>query len=323
MRVALPALAAFVLASAVALVVGCSSKSKTPPPSPVPTGATIDQACNETATAFCMKQDGCSPTTRQVDFADLPTCISRIKASCVTNATAPGASVTVQQLTACTNAYHEQSCADALTSKTPDACNFPGQLANGSACATDAQCMGARCSKAVGDTCGKCAARGDSEATCIANEDCVGALFCVNGKCVMPSGQGESCDPTAPCGTGLACTNKQCAPVLAQGTTCKIEDQNCDLLAGGVTCGPASLTCDPIAFVDGGACGFASRTSPDAFCIAGKCLFDPMGMGMGTCVANAADGQPCGGPGTNGPNCTIPAICHQGTCSLPDPSACK
>jgi hypothetical protein len=312
-----------VVAVALALVLAaCSSSSKNPPPNPVPAGATIDQACADTAAAFCTKQDGCSPTARKVAFADIDTCTTRLKALCVTNATASGANVSVQQITACAHAYSAQSCQDALALKNPEQCNYPGQLADGVACATDAQCTGARCRKAKGDTCGKCGSRGDSGADCVADEDCKGSLACLGSKCAMAGVEGTACDDAHPCGVTLACVDGTCGELLGKGATCHVADANCDVLGAGVMCGAMSSTCDAVVFVESGTCGFTSPGAPFAFCQAGRCSLDAMGNGKGTCTPNAPDGMPCSST-TTGANCTAPAVCHQGICTVPDPKLCN
>ena len=53
---------------------------------------------------------------------------------------------------------------------------------------------------------------------------------------------------------------------------------------------------------------------------AGHCRV-PTGTFSGMCIAPAADGAAC--DAANGPGCTSPATCTNGSCKLPDPANCK
>jgi hypothetical protein len=303
---------AFFFAAPLALVLACSTSNNSPSP---------DSACASLASALCKRLSDCTQFGLSAEYADEATCETREKISCLDTLNAPGTSLTPQAYQACAGAVPSAACTDILGNhQIPDACKSgPGTLADGTACDDGSQCKGQRCRVPTGQTCGVCSTIAAAGAACADTSNCDYGLVCANTVCVAPGAAGATCDAGHPCGVGFVCKTGTCSAVLAAGATCDPVSQNCDPLAG-LFCNPTTKVCAQITIVAAGAqCGLTP--SGGAACGAKGFCRKPVGAAAGTCVAAAADGQPC--DTVNGPSCTAPATCVNAVCKLPDSAACK
>lgn len=305
---------ALFFAAPIALVVLACTSSNTGSASP-------DSACSTLAAAICKRLGSCTQFALSISYADEANCEAREKINCLNSLNATGTGNTADTAQSCAAAAPSASCNDLFSNhQIPDACKTPaGTLADGTACSDDAQCKGKRCRIPAGQTCGACSTPAAGGAACAVTGDCDYGLVCANMVCVAPGGGGASCDAGHPCGGGFACKAGTCSAVLAAGATCDATAQNCDFLAG-LYCDPNTKVCAQVTTAAAGAaCGLSA--SGYALCGARGFCRKAAGAQTGTCVAAAADGQPC--DTTNGPLCTAPATCSGGVCKLPDSTACK
>ena len=303
----------FVTAAA-AIVVACSSSSSG-------SGST-DASCASIADALCKKIDSCAHLALQVDYPDLATCTARAKLSCLAGANAPSTGTTPSSLDACSAVIAGADCSAVFDRKIPDACQTRlGNLTDGAACGDDAQCVHGLCRRASGATCGACSTPGKAGDACESSDQCAQTgLVCANKVCVARGDAGATCDKaTHPCSSTLVCKDGTCVKPAAGGATCDAAQQNCDLTQG-FFCNPTTKVCEAVTVASAGQpCGLTGNGY--AVCGAGGFCKGAAGAKPGTCLAAAADGQPC--DDTNGPQCTSPARCDNGVCKLTDPASCK
>jgi hypothetical protein len=268
----------------------------------------------------------------------------RYDQACASELGLPGIGVDTSALEACASAIKASGCSVIAELNGP--CSFAptGTLASGSACATDAQCLGGDCSAgSLGldggtEACGMCAPLADLGQPCTG--DCVKGASCVDmgatETCVAITygAAGVKCDAQQnQCNSGLVCNLAlgACATPGATGTSC-LDQSDCQ---AGLACpsvgGPG--TCESPA-QSGGPCEYDQDCVPPlgcdddvhqcatiTFASAGqacsgsvKCLVGtcPTGTTGGTCPAVVADGQPC----TDQSTCDTFALCAGGTCRL-------
>ncbi len=283
------------------------------------TSSSAEAACASLVQAVCGKLDACYPLVIRVSYKDRAQCEERQTASCLKTFSAPGSSITTAQADACTNAYEALSCDALLAGAAPESCRVAGTLADGTPCGDNAQCSGRNCRKTGDNACGACSTRGAAGASCQGSSDCLEELACAGGKCVAPAKAGAACSTSQPCEANLRCANGVCAQPLAAGATCEAgANDACDRLKG-LFCDGVSKVCKEVKLANAGeTCGLVDGTFV-ACGAAGNCKVGP--TGQGTCVAAAADGQPCNTK--DGPKCIEPAKCVNGVCTLADPAACK
>lgn len=273
-----------------------------------------DQACEDFASAVCMKLDGCSSFLVQGSYGDVATCTSRAKAQCVTELTAPSTGQTASHLESCASALAGLSCDDVLDNDAPSACQpSAGQLAAGAACIDSSQCASTYCNLGTGGTCGACGnSRSPAGAACNRNDDCNVGLLCNSNVCAAPVAVGGTCDATHPCQALLVCKSGACAMPDEAGAACTTG--TCDS-AMGLYCSTAGV-CTALDLVAAGqTCGDVN----DALvgCSAsGTCKRPSLTAATGTCESAAADGATCNA--STGPSCLPPAVCSAaGVCTLP------
>ncbi len=321
----------------VLLAFGCSSSHSS--------AITAAQACADLAMARCNLRSTCSRPEGETGlgaslletYGDLDTCLAREALACTNelDAAQTGASPAIVEL--CVHSFNDYSCPDFFDDLPPFYCAPLGQLADGAACAFDAQCRHGSCNHAPNAVCGTCGQRasggGDcSAANCMHGERCLAAT----GTCAVLAGGLEPCT-AFPCQTGLYCqpsggdasTNMICdgAWIRAGGACGGDTRALCDQTRG-LYCGPAG-TCARVTYA---AAGSACGQLPDGTrvgCAAGGCYTDSgpaSGTDMGTCKPFAADGDPC--DTSVGPGCLPPARClatgdsTAGTCVIPRASLC-
>jgi hypothetical protein len=266
-------------------------------------------ACSDNATSFCAQLSMCSPYLLQVQYGDMPTCVTRLSgAYCTSIVTAKGSGWTPSGLEACVTARSKLSCTDFFYGKPqPKACMPAGTLSSGG-CMYDSQCGTGYCRLVAGTPCGNCVQRGNTGAVCATNDDCDGNLVCAGMACAAPAPVGATCNATTPCENGVLCVAGKCALPGGQDAGCGDDAGNACDPDQGVYCSAGSCTPITVGMLNS-LCG-----GPSTACVgSGSCQ-------GGFCTAPVADGMSCDA----GPNCTIPSTCNgAGTCATPDPSTCK
>ncbi len=321
-------------------------------------GPSAEQACADLAKASCDKRDACSMgflITRA--FGDLGACVTRTTALCLSSLAAPGTSQTPAKLEACVAAHPGFSCVDFFNGTPPADCvPSAGELPQGAACVTSAQCASTYCAVSQTEVCGSCQPLPVVGASCAVQTDCGRELGCArvvnapSGVCAPWVSQGGAClNGEKPCKAGLSCvgedpvgkTDGACQPAgAAAGTAC---DGSRKTMAGcdanlGLACVPAKQgspigTCQALQIVVAGAtCGEIGGKPPTGFSVckaSALCQKAAPADPTGTCVVAAADGSPCDIDPAKGPPCLAPTKCvikggagTAGTCTLSDAAAC-
>jgi hypothetical protein len=309
----------------------------------VDAGPSAATACADLASAECAELEICAKVLLETRYGSVPTCESRLGASCTRSLGAPSTGNTARHAEACAQKYTTWSCADYLSNADlPAACTPPtGTLPSGSACSFAAQCRTGFCAIAQNVACGTCApspAVGDS---CASLSTCGAHLLCLPGArvCGTLGAPGAECSKDAPCGAHLSCIGARtatgvpgrcqssatasgipCDPTLAKGPGCDYD--------GSLVCNGQTKTCEPLTISPaGGPCDLEDHQF--ATCAAdGRCNTNEAGA-TGSCSAAAADGEACSAAGA-GPSCLPPARCivtfassTSGTCQPDGTTACK
>ncbi len=301
--------------------------------------ADVMKACNDLATAACNKRQTCSAGTNITRvYGTMATCVEREALQCTISQSAPNTGATVTNLEACVAAYPAYSCEDFFDNNPPAACLVTGPKATNSPCAFQGQCSTTYCGDNKTAACGTCTAPAAAGASC-RNSNCADGQSCLarTSTCVVLGKVGETCDAdTQPCEFALYCqkatgaaTGTCVAETQESGQACQAGQGQCDASMGLACYGTTARTCMPVQFAGGGqACGILA-TGPVS-CTQGTCYNAAgtiaLAADMGTCKANAADGQPC--DLDSGPMCTAPARCvvsgggATGVCTLPSGATC-
>jgi hypothetical protein len=281
---------------AVAVPLACSSKSD----------PTAQSSCTDLAQAQCKVMAQCDPIDFAAFFAnDQSTCVTQGSAACVASNSFNGSGATPATVEACASALNGSSC----ESGTPAACATPpGTLANGTTCASDAQCAGGEC-YGVSTTggCGTCTQKSaPPTGRCDSDSDCAPSQACINTACVSLLKAGSACSNiTAQCGANLACTagddgglSGTCVPLPGAGGACSYALP----CASGLFCS-AQSTCAAPHYV---ALGATCASEAGDVCLGGSCV-------EGTCIAFAGVGGSCAS--FESPECAYGLTCQNGTCA--------
>jgi hypothetical protein len=238
-----------------------------------------------------------------------------------------------EQMRACAAGFDRLTCEELVHGNAvPEACQPPGTLPTGSACASSDQCQTGRCVRSSGQQCGACgevaqagqgcgstpcardlvclngtcAQRGGAGAPCGAmNPPCKSGLTCRSGSCAVPvyGRAGDRCGMLgdSPCGIGLFCRSNACTPVTRAGQACDTPGMQCSTFH---FCDPATRQCTAIRGARlGEACGATT------LCTEGYCAGRPTGR----CDARVPDGQPCMNP----ESCQVGSSCQNNVCTAP------
>lgn len=179
----------------------------------------------------------------------------------------------------CTNAPHDDGCADAAATCLDGRCVVvePGTLTNGAECEVDGQCAdGLFCGppRTDGGTWpGTCRPWLAVAAHCdIAANGCAPGTRCVEGGCRAMGGLGEACTTTGDCRLNLTCPTTSpatCSPLPSAGQACvgwgPCVDSYCDALFEVTTGGTETGTCRPY-LGTGAVCGHAVDSSAPYIC---------------------------------------------------------
>jgi hypothetical protein len=284
-------------------------------------GPTGDAACTASGTARCDQEQKCEPATFDNAFADMPTCISREKASCLNALAAKGTGNTPTTVQACADAYATWSCPDWFNTVTPTACKIQvGTGASGSSCSFSAQCASAFCDITTGTSCGICAPPPTVGTNCGGGGGCGGnSLFCDTNThtCqTLVTTQGAFCDAGS-CGYLLGCV----VPTDGGVSSCQALGQSVDAGCDGQQhTAPACSSgfgfacerkyCSVELFANAGEfCGTDRDAGTFTRCGAGSTCAGV--TGAETCVAGAADTMAC--DTANGVDCLSPSRCVSAT----------
>jgi hypothetical protein len=311
----------------------------------------IAAACADQAAAICARRTACTYMDYGVTltYGDDATCLERQPLTCVHNLHVVDTGSTSAEVEGCAQSYASLSCSDFFDGFMPDRCIAAGPGATGSSCSSNAQCASDSCVVPPHQICGTCQPQPLAGASCNTRADCGHDLTCAipsgasSGACVALVGDGMAClSGMIPCVAGDTCVGDD--PTTGVMGTCKRAGNSvgapCDSSRKtmpacdgnfGLACTGTAGTCQPIVLVAyGGVCGvMGAANAKILYSCAGGGLCAKAAMATtGTCVAPAADGDPCSIDTTVGPPCLSPAICvvpsgsTAGTCVLPDPAAC-
>jgi hypothetical protein len=290
-----------------------------------------EDACDESARAYCAKLDECRYEGVAESYGDTPTCIARRSGSCLASLSSPDTGNTPLSIHDCARAEPGETCQDFLQNNPVAACVTPsGQRSEGDPCTFNSECDSGFCAIDATASCGSCAAPPVIGDECI-DQGCGYDLACTTNKlCAAWVPAGGACDADDPCGphtwcvTAVGDASGTCMPSAeSEGAPCDPQRHSlpgCDFNAG-LYCNTMTATCTAIVYVQAGErCG--GIAGDDHVCVGGAtCRGTP-----GTCVPDAGDGEPC--DTTAGPTCMSPARCitdgvsTSGTCQLPDPDVC-
>lgn len=288
--------------------------------------STPEAACEDYGTVVCSKLDTCAPFLIALGYGDAATCADRAGLSCASVLKLPAITATADDYSACASAYGQLSCDDLFGGSAPAACQSThGNVADGVACATDAECKSGQCGSMTASGCGVCAhegALGDSCDPAIGN--CGSGTFCSSTTSTCEASnvaKGGMCGASAQCKSTLECINGVCAAPLAEGAPCDPMNAHCDFLQG-LECSSASNVCTKVKLAGPGeTCGFDSMSSTLIFCKkGGNCVTD--GNATGICATPIADGAACTVDPMKGDPCLAPARCRNSVCALDLPT-CK
>jgi hypothetical protein len=326
-----------------ALSGGCNSSS-----TQGAAGLTNDKACSDLATAQCNKIEQCEKNGVQARYGDITTCLSRQKLSCMNGIVAPGTGNTPTTVEACVVALSPDAsvtydCADYINANPPVACQAQtGTVANGQACAFNAQCKTAFCALPKGSNCGLCAATPKEGDSCSTITNCGYTLVCSGDTqvCMKWGASGDSCVKGAgTCAYGLGCavganlTTGTCQPWAKVGAACggkATPPLLCDN-SEGLAC-VKGLCVVASKALPGQSCGNLTAAGADAgtfaVCSAASACNSPDAGPGGTCEGPAGDNQSCNTAADVG--CMNPARCVgtatdagvTGTCLVPTSDGC-
>lgn len=279
---------------------------------------TTDEGAQKYAEGVCSAFDKCfADNAMQALFGSESSCVTRMKAWALAVYSQSGASASGDQLGACGDAYASSSCADLTQGPTRSACELPGTLAAGTACASAAQCSTGYCKFGATGSCGTCATTVAAGGACTSSSECDDDLVCKNNVCaairiVASGGTCDMADPAQECVYGTYCKRNglsstgACTAYAAAGATC--ADAECDGLQG-MACNQADVCAAYGIAAAGGACGGTSFT----VCTdRGDCANDTSTT-TGTCQSSVAVGGSCT---ASGPDCQYPAACNSnGVCA--------
>jgi hypothetical protein len=286
------------------LVPACSGGSRAP---------TLQEGCSAYENIWFERQAACLGVTPVSDQATLT---ARATKSCVLFSGGAGSRV---------NGQFWKDCADQMNNDCGGYnCGYypPGARQSGEPCLDSTQCASLFCkgtvvtdasgnaiSKAV--QCGVCADRLPAAAVCnVATDACDIGMSCFDGTCRAQGRQGAPCAHWSDCAFPWICNGTgSCTYALSQGSPC-ISSLDCTT---DQACDVTTRVCAPVRFAPPGA--FCDGEVND--CESGSC-----NRGLGVCPAVLADGAPCD-PNDFSKVCDVVASCFDGTCSIPDPAACK
>jgi hypothetical protein len=302
--------------------------------------------CERFAKASCALQAACPLPGLPV----APDCEAAAYAECggdgVAAALAAGTASLVGEA-ACLEALATLDCEEwrvaLTTSPTPvPACAgvVRGQVADGAACRSDAECSSGRCE--VGASCpGTCVALEPQPdvvgAPCGAATDdfafCAAPLTCGEGDtCAAPGDLEAVCDDATPCAPWLTCYAGTCGQYRAPGEPCFTTSQ-CDprlpgprlVCSGGVCTEGPGVGAPCTEFVCGS--GYCDTAALPPTCLAAPGLGAAC-AGGGLCGDGLrCDGGACVAPLVDGSSCVSPAQCESyrcvgGTCLSPGAAPC-
>ena len=290
-------------------------------------GVTTEQATTDAANAYCSRAQACAPAYVTLGYGDVATCATRYQLVLATSFGGSGSAETAAQIEACAQAIPGTTCAELLGRNPPTACQtVAGTLADGSPCASDAQCKGAHCHVPANQTCGTCGEAIPAGGACVTDDDCDYGMGCTSSVCVPYGSENAACTANTHCRPDLGCVNGTCTAPSPTGAACS-DSTACNEPEGDF-CNPLNMQCTATSFAaTGAACGLVSNSLVLCTGPGSMCTDSAANDYKGTCQAYAADGAAC--DTTNGPYCDVGAVCMPssatgtaGTCTVPNPNEC-
>ena len=293
-------------------------------------------ACSDFANAYCQRYQACDLLAFALGFGDAKLCVTRMSPPCENQFGAPGGTLTVSALEACTRATAAESCAAFLSGDKPPECSWNGTEEAGAPCAYNLQCAEGFCFVPANTFCGTCRAPLQPGAPCDPNaRQCANGLVC--GKLVCAAngapcpgatqwqctgadgGVGDPCPNWAACAWPLVCDGTHCIQPPGLGALCDPTGQ-CDD-THGLYCAASpdggGRTCDQATYVPAGMPCDLTASSPLLCSASAVCTsFTGTPSPVGTCGPAAADGQSCADA-----LCVRPSICADKVCLAPGPAA--
>ncbi|HEY3666893.1 MAG TPA: EB domain-containing protein [Polyangiaceae bacterium] len=292
---------------------GCGSHTQEDPP------ATLPQACRSWQEVACEGFHDCAVKTFGNRYADVDNCVEVRTSDCVERGSAPGSTVTPEQVEVCAQASKARGCdavvADEFGLSEPDpACTWTGTLAEGEACVGPNQCQSGQCSFYGQEACGTCVTRADLG--CLVNSECLPGSLCIDGQCVAAGQLGDSCDFQSFCSPELTCQAGQCARRLKLGEACTNEDSGA--CAANLWCNQQTGSCELPGLLTGpGDCG-VTDSGGEALCPSGSHCYTVAPNTPPQCMPAAAEGDPCLRSG----DCGVGLRCYESTCARAHASLC-
>lgn len=272
--------------------------------------------------AVCEFQARCTRSGLVAAYGTVEACKKRRRDTIVPST--PGVALTVTQAERCAAGLATLDCRLADQAAFPPECGVKGTLEDGASCDLNGQCASGSCYHANPDSaaCGVCQAAAPVGGDCAA-ADCAFGLYCANTTCAKKVALGGDCNASSKRCIGiLDCVQGKCKEPLPPGAACgAVGSATCDV-SKEVVCKPTAPT-DPagtcVPFLEaklGEPCGIDSTKLTFTVCSKGQCMPSET---KGTCVAHAADGEPCS---TLIP-CLAPALCLDKVCTVRDPATCR
>jgi hypothetical protein len=249
-------------------------------------------------------------------------CVERVMIWANWNASLPDSGLPMSDLTTCSSVRRAQSCDAYVSYVLEPSCRVFGTRQTGQPCTSNMQCVGGRCSGSSA-TCGVCLEIPRVGASCSSDAYCdfqTGQVCASDSTCQLPRGRGEPCTSTEDCDRTLQCGSLgTCEPKGRLGDICGPKVlASCDT-DRGYYCHPGTGNCRSLVFAGTGeACAWVTASLTDyTFCRSrGTCSISSGYSGI--CLAGPKNGQVCNAP--NGPYCTFPDLCIEGTCREPSTS---
>jgi len=288
----------------------------------------VKQACEMRADRQCTRLQECSDFFLRMVFGKSDNCRARVSAECMAEAAAADVSITAFTLVRCAQETKDQTCADLMDRRDPEACQPLGLRREGKGCASDLQCLTGFCSL-ESKSCGTCKPKRGLAESCVEDSGCTSGLHCgLKGKCVRKGLAGDPCGAeNQECGTLLSCLQGKCAAPLSAGAAC-LNTGQCQRAAGQVCssnmgirafAGPIAMCRASVLAAVGEICRDADNIV--AFCSSGAANCVANQQGVYRCVEAARDAEACGDK-AGGRSCMLPAACVAGICRLGPSVSC-
>lgn len=174
-------------------------------------------ACVQLVSARCERVRECEG--RAASSID---CLRAAIARCPEEVFADGGNFTMEMAKDCAKDWESFDCESLRNFDVPACANIAGELPDGEACYSSAQCKNG-CSPLLDTACGVCAPYVSSDSACSVGADtCPGYSICLRGACLALVGE-PSCD--GGCSADQVCFEEHCVVPPSPGEPCAQEGQ--------------------------------------------------------------------------------------------------